>query len=493
MIVVCPSCSVRFQYDEEHFQGAQFKRFKCPKCKHPFEAENPSYAAPRTAFKTDAFTAKLNHPPEPETLSVPSLPPAHDFQPGTDPGPSGYPLELEKVLAFAAKIKGSDIHIKSGLPPIVRVNGDLQPIPQTQRFRPEFVANTALSMMNERQLRIFEERREVNFSLAVPGLGRYRVSVYRERGTVAMVLRPISMVIPTLEELNLPPVLKKICKEERGMILVTGTTGCGKSSTLAAMVDIINTYRTRNIITIEDPIEFVHHDKKSIISQREIGEDTPDYSTALLGALRQDPDVILVGEMRDLETIETAMTAAETGHLVMSTLHTLDAAETINRIISVFPHYHQRQVRIQLASILKGVISQRLVPKADGKGRVPAVEIMMASARVKECIDDMEKAKYLNEAITQGASYGMQSFDQSLIRLYASKLITYEEALRQCSNADEFALKVSGVSSASGGSQEALANPIVDPVSESEKDEVKIEIETGRRHGSRASRTWSAR
>ncbi|WP_005033631.1 type IV pilus twitching motility protein PilT [Holophaga foetida] len=399
-------------------------------------------------------------------------------------------MELEKVLAVAARVKGSDIHIKSGLVPTIRVDGHLRPIAHAASYTPEFVANTALSMMNERQLRVFEENREVNLSHTAPGLGRYRVSIYRERGSVAMVLRPISQEIPTLEELNLPPVLKKICREERGMILVTGTTGCGKSSTLAAMIDIINTHQTRNIITIEDPIEFLHQDKKSIISQREIGEDTPDYSTALLGALRQDPDVILVGEMRDLETIQTAMIAAETGHLVMATLHTLDAAEAINRIISVFPHSLQRQVRLQLASILKGVISQRLVPKADGKGRVPAVEIMLTSARVKECIDDMEKAKYLSEAIAQGASYGMQSFDQSLMRLHASQLITYKEALRQSSNPDNFSLKASGVSSTSDASMEGFVGAMVDRSQGTEK--VEIEIEDRGRPRSRASRPWSS-
>jgi twitching motility protein PilT len=216
------------------------------------------------------------------------------------------------------------------------------------------------------------------------------------------------------------------------------------------MVDHINEHRTCNIITVEDPVEFLHRDKKSIISQREVGFDTVSFATALKGALRQDPDVILVGEMRDLETIETALTAAETGHLVMSTLHTLDAMETVNRVISVFPPYHQRQIRTQLAGIIKGVISQRLVPKANGKGRVPAVEIMMGTARIRECIDDPMKTKQLNEVISQGVvSYGMQTFDQSLMQLHSRKLITYEEALLQCSNPDDFALKLSGISSTS--------------------------------------------
>jgi twitching motility protein PilT len=266
-------------------------------------------------------------------------------------------------------------------------------------------------------------------------------------------------VIPTLDGLNLPPVLKKLCAEERGLILVTGTTGSGKSSTLAAMIDHINQSRTANIITIEDPVEFLHRDNKSIISQREVGTDTPSFASALKGALRQDPDVILVGEMRDYETIETAMTAAETGHLVMSTLHTMDAAETINRIISVFPPYHQRQVRIQLSGIIRGIVSQRLVPRADARGRVPAVEVMLGTARVKEYIDDEEKTKQLGDAIAQGfVSYGMQTFDQSLMKLFTGKLITYEEALRQSSNPDDFALKVSGISSTSDSSWDGFEN-----------------------------------
>jgi twitching motility protein PilT len=374
-------------------------------------------------------------------------------------------MDLDEILTIAVKAKGSDIHIKTGLPPIVRIDGRLHPIPNTQRLSPDVVVDMCQAMMNDRQRRLFEENSEVDLAYAVPGLGRFRVSAYRQRGTVAMVFRTISFIIPTLNGLNLPPVLKKICQEERGLILVTGTTGSGKSSTLAAMIDFINQNRTANIITIEDPVEFLHRDNKSIISQREVGTDTPSFSAALKGALRQDPDVILVGEMRDYETIETAMTAAETGHLVMSTLHTMDAAETINRIIGVFPPYHQRQVRIQLSSIIKGVLSQRLVPRADGKGRVPAVEVMLGTARVKEYIDDKEKTKQLHDAIAQGyVSYGMQTFDQSLMKLYTANLISYEEALRQSSNPDDFALKVSGVSSTSDASWDSFESQQEDVV-----------------------------
>jgi len=382
-------------------------------------------------------------------------------------------MELNEILTIAVKAKGSDVHIKTGLPPIVRIDGRLHPIPNAPRLSPDVVGTMAQAMMNDRQRRIFEEHSEVDLAYAVPGLGRFRVSVYRQRGTVAMVFRAISFSIPTLEGLNLPPIIRKMCTEERGLILVTGTTGSGKSSTLAGMIQSINETRTCNIITIEDPVEFLHRDNKSIISQREVGTDTPTFAGALKGALRQDPDVILVGEMRDYETIETALTAAETGHLVMSTLHTMDAAETINRIIGVFPPYHQRQVRMQLAGVIKGVISQRLVPRADGKGRVPAVEVMLGSARVRECIDDKDKTKQLSEAIAQGfVSYGMQSFDQSLMKLYSSRMITYEEALRQSSNPDDFALKVSGISSTSDASWEGFESKETEP---SPKDTFEIE------------------
>jgi twitching motility protein PilT len=367
-------------------------------------------------------------------------------------------MDLNEILTIAVKARGSDVHIKTGMPPIVRIDGRLRAIPNAERLSADNVVSMAMGIMNPRQQKHFDENFEVDLAYGVPGLGRFRVSVYAQRGSIAMVFRAIPFGIPSLESLNLPPILKKIALEERGLVLVTGTTGSGKSTTLAAMVDFINVSRNCNIITIEDPVEYLHKDKKSIISQREVGFDTVSFGRALTSALRQDPDVILVGEMRDFETIETALTAAETGHLVMSTLHTLDAAETINRIISVFPPYHQRQVRMQLSGIIKGVISQRLVPRADGKGRVPAVEVMIGTARIRDCIDDKEKTKQIPEAIAQGyTTYGMQSFDQSLMQLYTKKLITYEEALRQSTNPDDFALKVSGISSTSDTSWDQFA------------------------------------
>lgn len=373
-------------------------------------------------------------------------------------------MELNEILSVAVKARGSDIHIKSGLPPVVRIDGKLRPIPNAPRMTPDQMQGIAFGIMNEKQKNTFAEKLEMDLSYGVPGLGRFRVSVYMQRGTIGMVLRSIPYNIPSLDSLNLPPVLKKLSQEERGLILVTGTTGSGKSTTLAAIVDYVNQNRTCNIITVEDPVEYLHKDKRSIISQREIGFDTLSFANALRGALRQDPDVILVGEMRDMETIETALTAAETGHLVMSTLHTLDAAETINRIIAVFPPFQQRQIRIQLASVIKGVISQRLVPRADGKGRVPAVEVMIATNRIRECIDDKEKTKQIHDAIAQGfVSYGMQTFDQSLMQLYTKQLITYDEALRQSTNPDDFALKVSGISSTSDSTWDKFSGEEEEP------------------------------
>jgi len=283
---------------------------------------------------------------------------------------------------------------------------------------------------------------------SAPGMGRFRLNVFQQRGTIGLVFRVVPTKILTVEELNLPSVLERLTMEQRGLILVTGTTGSGKSTTLASMIDFINRNRTDNVITIEDPIEYLHRDRKSVVSQREVGTDTESFSVALRSALRQDPDVILVGEMRDFETISTALVAAETGHLVLSTLHTLDATETINRIVSVFPPYQQKQVRMQLAAVLKGIVSMRLVPRADGQGRVPAVEIMIATQTIRECIVDPDKTRKIPDVIAAGLSqYGMQTFDQSLFGLYQKGLVTYEEALRWCTNPEDFTLKVKGIQS----------------------------------------------
>lgn len=361
-------------------------------------------------------------------------------------------MDLNEILKTAVSVKASDIHLKAGLPPILRRDSQLVPLKEVGRLSPEALARLAVEIMTPAQRSAFETNREVDMGYGVAGLGRFRLNVFQQRGTVGMVFRVIPTDIKNIEQLFLPKILEKIADEQRGLILVTGTTGSGKSTSLAAMIDHINTRRTCHIITIEDPIEFLHRDKKSIINQREVGFDTLSFSGALKSALRQDPDVILVGEMRDFETIETALIAAETGHLVLSTLHTVDAAETVNRIISVFPPYQQKQVRLQLASILKGIVSMRLVPRADGAGRVPAVEVLIATSRIKECIENPEKTKEIRQAISEGfTAYGMQTFDQSLMELLTRKLVTYKEALRQSSNPDDFALKLSGISSTSDG------------------------------------------
>ncbi|HEX8437806.1 type IV pilus twitching motility protein PilT [Archangium sp.] len=359
-------------------------------------------------------------------------------------------MELNEILQIALRGGASDIHLKAGLPPMFRVDGSLVPLKDGKRLPPEEVARMAFGIMNEFQKEKFKQSNEVDLAYGVPGLGRFRVNVFQQRGTVGAVLRVIPFKVMTIKELMLPTILEKICLDERGLILVTGTTGSGKSTTLAAMIDHINATETNHIMTIEDPIEFLIRDKRSIVNQREVGVDTMSFAQAMKSALRQDPDVILVGEMRDHETIETALSAAETGHLVMSTLHTLDATETINRIVSAFPPYQQKQVRIQLASVLKAVVSQRLIPRADGKGRVAAVEVLRCTARVKELIEDKDRTKEIPDAISQGFdTYGMQTFDQSLMSLVKQGLVTYEEAHRQATNPDDFALRFSGISATS--------------------------------------------
>ena len=368
-------------------------------------------------------------------------------------------MELNEILKVAIKGGASDIHLKSGLPPMFRVDGALVPLRNGDRIMPDEIQGIAFGIMNPVQKARFEEHREADLAYGIPGLGRFRVNVFQQRGTVGIVFRVIPFGVKTIEQLYLPKVVERISRENRGLVLVTGTTGSGKSTTLAAMIEQINTDRTCHIMTIEDPIEFLVRDRRSIVNQREIGVDTQSFGAALRAALRQDPDVILVGEMRDFETIETALTAAETGHLVMSTLHTLDATETINRIISVFPPYQQKQVRLQLATILKAVISQRLVPRADGKGRVPALEVLVSTGMVRECIGDKDRTKEIPDAIAKGfTSYGMQTFDQSLMSLVKQELVTYDEALKHVSNPDDFALRFRGIASTSDSSWQEFAD-----------------------------------
>ena len=367
------------------------------------------------------------------------------------------PVRIDDLLRVAAQFGASDLHCKAGSQPFMRIGGELRPILNAPRLTQEDTLDMAFSMMSNRQKQRFKEVSEADIAYGVSGLGRFRANIFQQRGTVGMVLRVIPDKVRTITELGLPPVIEQIAEEQRGLILVTGTTGSGKSTTLAAMIDYINTNRGGHVITIEDPIEFLHRDKKSFVTQREVDVDTRSFAEALRGALRQDPDVILVGEMRDHETIETALTAAETGHLVLSTLHTLDATETVRRIVSSFEPHLQKSVRIQLAGILRAVISMRLVRSAGEGGRVPAAEVLVSTGLIRDYIINEEKTSLIRDAIAAGTSqYGMQTFDQSLFTLHQSGLITMEEALRGASNPDEFRLRVAGIRSASDQAKEDM-------------------------------------
>ena len=368
---------------------------------------------------------------------------------------------INDLLKAAIERKASDLHLKVGSHPVIRVDGRLYPLAEWNRLMQEDTTAMAFSLMSARQKQRFKEEFEIDIAYSVPGLGRFRCNVFQQRGSVGLVLRVIPTQVLTIRELMLPRVLEKICERRRGLVLCTGTTGSGKTTTLAAMIERINNHRNEHIITIEDPIEFLHRDKKAIINQRELDVDTHGFAPALRSALRQDPDVILVGEMRDFETIETALLAAETGHLVFSTLHTLDATETVNRIISVFPPHQQKQIRIQLAQVLQAAISLRLVTRSDGAGRVPAVEVMIVTPFIRDCIENKEKTKYIREQIALGTSqYGMQTFDQSLYQLYKNGLITLDEALHRASNPDEFKLKVQGVQFTADGAREQMESTL---------------------------------
>ncbi|MEJ7711327.1 MAG: PilT/PilU family type 4a pilus ATPase [Pyrinomonadaceae bacterium] len=354
--------------------------------------------------------------------------------------------KVDELLKTALKEGASDLHIKSGSLPFMRVAGELRPVADTMPSTPEDTLDMAFSMMSNRQKKRFKEVSEVDIAYGIPSLGRFRVNVFQQRGTVAMVLRVIPDMIRSIADLSLPPVIEKIAEEERGLILVTGTTGSGKSTTLAGMIDRINATRSGHIVTIEDPIEFLHRDRRAYITQREVDVDTHSFGDALRAALRQDPDVILVGEMRDHETISTALIAAETGHLVLSTLHTLDATETVNRIISAYPPHQQKSVRLQLASIIKAVVSMRLVRDVSNRTRVPAVEVMIATGLIRDYIVNEDKTSMIPNAIAAGTSqYGMQTFDQSLFNLFQSGLISASEALRNASNPNEVRLRMAGI------------------------------------------------
>jgi twitching motility protein PilT len=357
-------------------------------------------------------------------------------------------MDIDELLKIAIERDSSDLHLKAGNHPIIRVHGTLIPLTSFPRLTSNDTQELGEQLMSDFQKERLKVDYDIDLAYSLPGFGRFRGSIFMQRGSVAVALRIIPLEVKTVRQLLLPEVLEKIALYQRGLVLCTGTTGSGKTTTLAAMLDHINTNRRENIITIEDPIEYLHKDKKSTICQREVGMDVSSFSRGLRATLREDPDVILVGEMRDLDTVETAILAAETGHLVFSTLHTLDAPESINRMVSVFAPHHQRQVRLQLGSILKAVISQRLIPRMDGQGRVPAVEVMISTPYIAECIQEKEKTGLIRDAITAGVSqYGMQTFDQSIFQLYRDGYISFEQGLRFSTNPDNFKLRVMGIQS----------------------------------------------
>jgi twitching motility protein PilT len=355
---------------------------------------------------------------------------------------------LDQVLAVAQQLGASDVHLKVGLPPVFRIQGKLRTVRDVPPLSGELLGVFASSLMNQRQRAEFERSYDVDVGYGAPDGCRYRINIFQQLGHLGMVMRLIPPEVPAFSSLNLPAVVLRLAQETNGLVLVTGVTGSGKSTTLAAMIDDINVRRSCHILTVEDPVEYVFRDRQSVVNQRELGADTVSYAQALRAGLRQDPDVILVGEMRDRETMETALTAAETGHLVLSTLHTVDTVETINRIVAAFPPHQQLQVRYQLAAVLRGVVSQRLLSRIDQRGMVPAVEILVATARVRELVQDPARTRELHSVIAEGrVPYGMVSFDQSLIELVQRGLVAYEEAIRYATNADDFALHFRGVSS----------------------------------------------
>ena len=368
------------------------------------------------------------------------------------------PFNFKQAITLMVQRNGSDLHLKVGRPPTIRVNGDLEGLEQ-QPLKPEDLKLLAEQIMTPRQVKEFAEKKEADFAIGVPGVGRFRTNIYQQRGTLAFAFRAIPYEVKTVRELALPEVLEEISVRPRGLVLVTGVTGSGKSTSLAAMINHVNQNRRVNIITIEDPIEFLHRDQQANISQREVGSDTLGFGTALRHVLRQDPDVILIGEIRDMETLDVALKAADTGHLVFSTLHTTDATQTINRVISFYPPHQHQEIRSLLSTALAAVVCLRLVPRKDGKGRVPAAEVLINTAAVADNIRDIEKGLNIPDLIAEGTeAYGMQSFDQSLMKWYKSDMISYESALFYSTNPSEFALRASGISSASDRSLSDIAD-----------------------------------
>jgi twitching motility protein PilT len=358
-------------------------------------------------------------------------------------------LRIEQLLRAMVENKASDLHIRTGVPPIYRINGALTKLFDT-RVDASMMDSFMDDIMNRDQKNRFETNKECDFAVGARDMGRFRVNVFRQRGTIAMVIRHIKAKIPAFEELHLPEVIRDLALTRRGLVLVTGTTGSGKSTTLASMLDYINQTEAVNIITVEDPIEYLYRDNKSIISQREIGVDTLSYANALRAALRQDPDVLLVGEVRDLETMQIALTAADTGHMVFATIHTTNATETIQRVLSMYPPHQHDEIRILLSEVLAGIISLRLLPTADGKGRVPAAEVLVNTAAIKEYIRDKDKLSLVEHAIAEGhMQYHSQTFDQALLELYKTEQISLETAMNAATNKDDFDLKIRGISGTS--------------------------------------------
>ena len=362
-------------------------------------------------------------------------------------------VEIEELVSELVRVEGSDLHLKAGVPPGIRVNGLLRPVEGYEPLRPEDTQEVLKEIIPQKLVGEFEEEGEVDFSYEVPGLGRFRVNAFRQRNSVSVAMRYIPLGVPHFDELGLPEVIRTLAFEERGIVLVTGTTGSGKSTTMASMIDLVNHSMHKHIVTIEDPIEFLHKDDKSYISQREVGSDTASYSRALRRVFRQDPDIILIGEIRDAESAQIALSAAETGHLVLSTLHTVDATETVNRMIDLFPATERAPVRTMLAGTLKGIVGQRLVQARYDAGRTPACEVMVTTGRIQDFIMDPEQTGQIQQAIMEGEYYGMQTFDQALLKLVEEDRIDYQEAMRASSRPQDFKLMVHslGLTARAGG------------------------------------------
>ena len=370
-------------------------------------------------------------------------------------------IDIDAALTYLVEREGSDLHLKVGSPPVARVHGDLWALKDAEPLQAEDTDGVLEHISKHRPevMKEFAEDGEADFAYQLEGVSRFRVNAFRQRGTTSIALRAIPYNVRTIDELGLPDVVRKLADEPRGIILLTGTTGSGKSTTLAAMIDHINSTRARHIVTLEDPVEYLHRDKLSIINQREVGADTKSFARAMRRVLRQDPDVILIGEMRDEETVRTALSAAETGHLVMSTVHTLDATETINRIIDFFPPHLQQQARVMLASTMRGAISQRLVPRADSEGRVAVSEVMVVTGRIQDLILNPEETGKITEVIGEGEFYGMQTFDQALLGFVMDGVVTEEVAMETASSPHDFKLMLAAKGErASGIEQVASGN-----------------------------------